>query len=50
MAQKPLMAYAPTSSAAKAINGVASTIENWEVATKLDGNIKFFWKNLLFRT
>lgn len=50
MAQKPLVEYSPTSPAAKAITDTASTIENWEVAAKLDGNIKFFWKNLLFRT
>ena len=49
MAQKPLNKYAPTSPAAKAIMAAASTIENWEVAAKTDGNIKFFWKNLLFR-
>ncbi len=50
MAQKPLVAYSPASPAAKAIAAAASTIETWEVAAKLDGNIKFFWKNLLFRT
>ena len=50
MAQKPLVEYAPTSLAAKGIMAAASIIENWEVAAKLDGNIKFFWKNLLFRT
>ena len=49
MAQKPLVEYAPTSPAAKGISAAASIIENWEVAAKLDGNIKFFWKNLLFR-
>ncbi len=49
MAQKPLVEYAPTSPAAKSITAAASTIENWEVTAKLDGNIKFFWKNLLFR-
>ena len=50
MAQKPLVAYSPASLAAKAIAAAASAIETWEVAAKLDGNIKFFWKNLLFRT
>jgi flagellar biosynthesis protein FlhG len=49
MTQKPLVEYAPTSLAAKSIMAAASTIENWEVAANLDGNIKFFWKNLLFR-
>ncbi len=50
MAQQPLVRFSPASPAAKAIKAAATTIENWEATQKLDGNIKFFWKNLLFRT
>lgn len=46
--QRPfcLMADSP---AARAVREVARNIETWDVATNLDGNIKFFWKKLLFR-
>lgn len=37
------------SEVAKAVRDVAHSIENWDVAANLDGNIKFFWKKLLFR-
>ena len=28
---------------------LAQVIDSWEVDAKLDGNIKFFWKKLLFQ-
>ncbi len=37
------------SEAARAVRQVARSIETWDVSTNLDGNIKFFWKKLLFR-
>ena len=48
LAQKPLCETQPESPAAKAIDQLADTISQWEVARQLDGNIKFFWKKLLF--
>lgn len=48
LVQKPLCETQPESPAAKAIDQLADTISQWEVARQLDGNIKFFWKKLLF--
>ena len=48
LAQKPLCAALPESPAAQAIDQLADTISQWEVPHQLDGNIKFFWKKLLF--
>ncbi len=47
--QKPFCAFAPDSSAARAVADMATTITTWEPPHELDGNIKFFWKKLLFR-
>lgn len=49
LAQKPLCAMAPGSAACAAITNVARAIQTWDVPSSLDGNIKFFWKRLLFR-
>ncbi len=35
--------------AAVAIQGIADNMLEWDVAKHLDGNIKFFWKHLLFQ-
>ncbi|MBQ9405529.1 MAG: MinD/ParA family protein [Desulfovibrio sp.] len=35
--------------ATKAVRNLANTIAAWKVPDNLDGNIKFFWKKLLFR-
>ncbi len=35
--------------ASRSINNMASAIQNWEIPESLDGNIKFFWKKLLFQ-
>ncbi|MBO4300744.1 MAG: flagellar synthesis regulator FleN, partial [Desulfovibrio sp.] len=35
--------------ASKALQALATTVTSWEVPENLDGNIKFFWKKLLFR-
>lgn len=47
--QKPFCVIDPEGEAAKAVKQLASTISKWEVPQETDGNIKFFWKKLLFR-
>lgn len=47
--QHPFVIDQPDSQAAGAVRQVAKAIEGWEVPEALDGNIKFFWKKLLFR-
>ncbi len=47
--QVPFCKMAPESKAALSLNGVANVIDNWKAATYVDGNIKFFWKKLLFQ-
>lgn len=47
--QEPISVYKPESPAAMAIKKLAETIQTWQVPENLDGNIKFFWKKLLFR-
>ncbi|MDR2819649.1 MAG: MinD/ParA family protein [Desulfovibrio sp.] len=47
--QLPFCVGTPDSGAAKAVSQLARTITEWEVPEHLDGNIKFFWRKLLFR-
>ncbi len=47
--QTPFCVTAPEGAACKAVTQAAHTIETWDVPASLDGNIKFFWKRLLFR-
>ncbi|MFV0349306.1 MAG: MinD/ParA family protein [Halodesulfovibrio sp.] len=47
--QRPFCASPQGGPACTAVQQVAKTIQNWEVSANLDGNIKFFWKKLLFR-
>ncbi|MEG2172856.1 MAG: MinD/ParA family protein, partial [Desulfovibrionaceae bacterium] len=47
--QKPFCIMNPEGSATLAVQQVARTIQTWEIPESLDGNIKFFWKKLLFR-
>lgn len=49
VAQKPFCALEPESQAAKAVKNIATAIEGWDTSKETDGNIKFFWKKLLFR-
>lgn len=49
VAQKPVLELEPESGISKSINQLATTISQWEVPQQTDGNIKFFWKKLLFR-
>ncbi|SDN41103.1 flagellar biosynthesis protein FlhG [Desulfonauticus submarinus] len=46
--QKPFMQDKSLKST-KVINQIAKTILNWPKKRELDGNIKFFWKKLLFQ-
>ncbi len=47
--QLPLCVNESNSPAAKAIQLAAETMTEWEAAKQVDGNIKFFWKRLLFQ-
>ena len=47
--QKPFCHLTPDAPAAKKLMDLAQVIDSWEVDAKLDGNIKFFWKKLLFQ-
>ncbi len=47
--QKPFVLDAPDTPAASSIRELAKTVQTWDVPNSLDGNIKFFWKRLLFR-
>ncbi len=49
ISQAPFCVANPASPAAKAVRQVAETVQTWDVPENLDGNIKFFWKKLLFR-
>lgn len=47
--QKPFCHLTPDAPASKKVMELAQTIDSWNVDAKLDGNIKFFWKKLLFQ-
>ena len=42
--------YSPLSTIGRAMQQTATTVQTWDVPENLDGNIKFFWKKLLFRS
>ncbi len=46
--QKPFCVEKPDSLAARSVQALATHIISWQVPELLDGNIKFFWKKLLF--
>lgn len=46
--QEPFCVSAPESPAARAVDRLATAITQWEPPRQTDGNIKFFWKKLLF--
>ncbi len=46
--QTPVCQHAPDSPASQALAAAARTIGTWKTAARTDGNIKFFWKKLLF--
>lgn len=47
--QTPVSMLYPDSPAGKALSRMSEKVETWKPATTLDGNIKFFWKKLLFQ-
>ncbi|MDR0828347.1 MAG: MinD/ParA family protein [Desulfovibrio sp.] len=47
--QKPFCAQENEGPAGRALTEIAKTIQTWDVPHALDGNIKFFWKRILFR-
>jgi flagellar biosynthesis protein FlhG len=49
IAQTPFCQLSPEAPASVALGQVAAKINNWKVTAKADGNIKFFWKKLLFQ-
>jgi flagellar biosynthesis protein FlhG len=46
--QQPFCSLNPGAEASKAMLGIARKIAQWKPQDHLDGNIKFFWKKLLF--
>ncbi len=47
--QKPFTALSPECAASAAVEQVTQQILRWDAPANVDGNIKFFWKKLLFR-
>ncbi len=47
--QVPFSVADPQCPASMALRKLARNVQSWEPAASLDGNIKFFWKKLLFR-
>ncbi|THB71230.1 MAG: MinD/ParA family protein [Desulfovibrio sp.] len=47
--QEPFCSFSPDGPAAKAVREAAKTLQTWDAAANLDGNIKFFWKKFLFQ-
>lgn len=47
--QIPFCINEPKSKASMAVESMTKAILTWEVPKSMDGNIKFFWKKLLFR-
>ena len=48
ISQKPFCVLDAEGPAAKAVAQISKNVQTWEVPDTLDGNIKFFWKRLLF--
>ena len=48
--QTPFTVASPDCPASRAMKQIAASVQNWEAPENLDGNIKFFWKKLLFRS
>ncbi|MDR0466428.1 MAG: MinD/ParA family protein [Deltaproteobacteria bacterium] len=46
--QRPICHTAVGGPACKALREISETVQTWDVPENLDGNIKFFWKKLLF--
>ena len=48
IAQKPFTVLDSNAPASRAMYKLSETVQTWEVPHAIDGNIKFFWKRLLF--
>lgn len=48
--QKPFSVMAPASQAAQAMEALTDKVLTWKAPEHMDGNIKFFWKKLLFNS
>jgi flagellar biosynthesis protein FlhG len=48
--QVPFCAAEPQCPASRALQGLIKNVLSWEATENLDGNIKFFWKKLLFKS
>jgi flagellar biosynthesis protein FlhG len=48
--QRPFCDLQPSGAACRALHAAAETVRSWKVRETPDGNIKFFWKKLLFRS
>jgi len=46
--QRPVCHTAPNGPVCHALRAISRTIQGWRAPENLDGNIKFFWKKLLF--
>jgi len=46
--QQPFCSLAPDADASRAVKDIARNLAQWKPQDHLDGNIKFFWKKLLF--
>ncbi|MBQ1539699.1 MAG: MinD/ParA family protein [Desulfovibrio sp.] len=49
MQQKPFLTTFPDCPASKALLQMAGQVPRWQATAQDDGNIKFFWKSLLYR-
>jgi len=49
IAQTPFCHKFPKTPASVAVRQTAQKVKNWQVTPNTDGNIKFFWKKLLFQ-
>ncbi len=49
MQQRPFCHLDPNGKASRHVFQILDNIINWEINGQLDGNIKFFWKQLLFQ-
>jgi flagellar biosynthesis protein FlhG len=47
--QTPFSELLPDDKVTKRLKEISDKINSWEVAAQLDGNIKFFWKKILFQ-
>ena len=49
LVKKPFLFKFPDCPASKALLQMAGQVPRWQATAQDDGNIKFFWKSLLYR-